>query len=247
MVDSSNPKIPSLYVRFDSIDLYHTEKGWLHTLSIPAVRDLVQMGLNESPMEGNPELPVGNYEELRIVISEAWITDSDGDHPVEIAGGSCLLGFRLKPGTVVVADGAMDIIVDFNVEKSIVKDGDGNYRLQPVASCVAGSFRGGPTIEGLVTDGTVPLSKASVVVTAHPPATANYAAQTVSGDLEGDGTDDTGKFKIWTVKDGVYDITISWTDPNDPSRKLSATLPDVVLDHTSGIYLGTVVLTPQGN
>lgn len=247
MVDSSDPKIPSLYVRFDSIDLYNTQKGWQHTITIPVVYDLVRLGLIEIPMCGNPELPVGNYEELRMVISEAWISDSDGDHPVEITGNSGFLGFRFKPGTVVEENRMIDLIVDFNVEKSIVKDGDGNYRLQPVVSCVAGSHRGGPTIEGLITDGQVPLSKASVVAAGHQPGTGSYTAQTVEGDVERDGADDTGKFKIWTVKDGVYDVTINWTDPNNPSRKLSATVPDVVLDHTSGIYLGTVVLTPQGN
>ncbi len=246
MVDSSDPKISALEVKVDSIDVYHSQTGWLSLITIPVHYDFVQMGLWERVLIAN-YAPSGNYERLRIVISQVWATDADGRHDVEIVGNSGVMELRLSPGTVLTDDGAVNMIVDFNVEKSILKDGQGNYSLQPEASYLGDAYADSTTLQGFVSDGTVRLSKASVVVTAHPPVTGTYTAKTVAGDVEGDGIDDTGKFVAWTLKAGVYDITITWTDPNDPSRKLSATVPDVVTDHHPYIDLGTVVLTPQSN
>jgi hypothetical protein len=200
---------------------------------------------DETLMGTNGLVPAGAYQQLRMVISDAWVTDSDGRHQVTNLGSLDKTGIKFNLNFVLEGDSTIEIIMDFNVEKSIVKNGNGSYRLQPVVPCSVRVTSG--TVTGLVTDGTSPLGNATVTATAVPPATGGNSTMTVTGDVDGDTVDDTGKFKMWALKEGSYNFTISWTDPNDGSRTLTATVPNVAVTAGQNTDIGTIVLTAPSN
>jgi hypothetical protein len=92
------------------------------------------------------------------------------------------------------------------------------------------------TITGTVTEGTGPVSNATVhaVYTAGP----NYAAGTEVNTTStlGDGT-----FKVWALLPGTYRLDVSYTNP-ETSQTTTATVNDVTVTANANTAVGTVTL-----
>ncbi len=83
-------------------------------------------------------LEAGTYSEIRLHVNavqdgveDSYITLDDGNHELDIPSGS-QTGLKVKGDIVVEADQAVGFTVDFDVRKSIVVLGTGEYKLKPV-------------------------------------------------------------------------------------------------------------------
>ena len=101
--------------------------------------DLKAFSGNASSFLGDAAIPVGDYNGIRITVTSATATlASNGTTvPVKVPSGA----LRIKGHFSVVAGKETDLTLDFNLARSVVQKGNGEYVLKPVLR-LAASERG---------------------------------------------------------------------------------------------------------
>lgn len=209
LVDAPDPSISSLNVTIDRVEAHIVNPSdpndndpghWRAITSTPRTFDLLDLQRNEAIL-GSATLPVGSYSQIRLFPSSATLTDSTGTHNVSIPSAS-QTGIKLNVNYTISANEVTAILLDFNVSKSLIKTGNGQYRLQPVIPVVVKALSG--TITGTVSDGSGAVNGADIK--------AVYTA----GDKYALGTEVNtsvsaadGSFKIWALLPGTYDLTVT--------------------------------------
>jgi hypothetical protein len=170
----------------------------------PVTVNLLELAKREQ-LIGADTLPVGQYTQVRFFPENVTVTDGTGTHPVTVPSGDQTgikvnVNYDVQPGTVT------SVLLDFNVAKSIVRTGNGQYRLQPVIPAVVKAASG--TVTGTVMDGAgAPLPSVSV--------TAVYAAgdaYPVGTEVNTSTTGADGTYKLWALLPGQYALTATYTD-----------------------------------
>jgi hypothetical protein len=236
LVDAPDPTITSLNVTIDRVEAHvvnpddpnDNEPGhWTAIATTPQTFDLLDLVTNEAIL-GSANLPVGHYTQVRLFVSNATVTDATGTHPVTIpsAGNT---GIKLNVNYDITPNQITAILLDFNVSKSLIKQGNGQYRLQPVIPVVVKVLSG--TITGTVTQGGAPLDNADV--RAVYAAGNNYA---IGQEVNTTFTQDNGTFKIWALLPGTYNITV--TAPGGATT----TLNGVVVQANQNTGVGTIAV-----
>lgn len=231
MADAPDPTITSVEVDIDRIEA-HVNGSWQVVNDVAQTVDLMTLVENDTVV-GQSLVTAGSYNQIRLIVSGGRVTDSDGTHDLQIPSG-IQTGIKINLNFDVDPNVLTEILLDFNVQKSIVKQGNGVYRLQPVIPAVIKVLSG--TINGVVTDGTNPLHNASVRATYT--AGSSYAIGTVVNET---ATLEDGMFKLWALLPGTYLLEVSWTDPNDPNIVLTASLADVVVTAGQDTDAGVIV------
>ena len=138
----------------------------------PVSFDLMKLrnGLVENLV--NMNIPVGEYDEIRIVTSEANLKVKDGDlYSLKIPSGPQTgIKLKIKPAISVQGGLTSELLLDFDLSRSFVLKGNLNqvaeingFNFKPVVRAVNNSYAG--SIEGKVTDITQnKLVNASVMV-----------------------------------------------------------------------------------
>ena len=180
-------------------------------------------------------LPPGNYNQVRLMVSSATVTDDTGTHPVEIPS-NLQTGIKVNINAPVNEGEVTVILLDFNVEKSLVEKGDGSYLLQPVIPAVlevlSGTVTGNVTKEGVVHEGAT--------VTAVYVEGDNYPIGT---EVNTGVSDADGNFKIWALLEGKYDVIATWTDEGTTTTYSGSVLGAVVTaGNDTGV--GTIDMVP---
>jgi hypothetical protein len=236
LVDAPDPTITSLNITIDRVeahvvnpdDLNDNEPGHWQTITTnPQTFDLLDLVTNEAIL-GSGTLPVGRYSQVRLFISNATVTDATGTHPVTIpsAGNT---GIKLNVDYTISPNQITAILLDFNVSKSLIKTGNGQYRLQPVSPAVVKVLSG--TITGTVTRNGTPLDNADVK--AVYVSGGKYAAGT---EVNTSLTQDNGTFKIWALLPGTYNLTV--TAPGGTTATRNA----VVVTANQNTAVGTIAV-----
>lgn len=177
--------------------------GW-HDLTLPAPKRIDLLNLTNGVLEelGSTALPAGDYSQLRLVLA-----DNNGQQPlanaVQPIGGALVAlktpsaqqsGLKLQVHFTVEANRTIDLVLDFDACKSVVKAGrSGDFILKPVIS-VTPKFVA--SIQGFVT------------------TTLNLSATAVSAQQNGvvvrsTVPDATGKFILSFLQDGTYTVVIT--------------------------------------
>lgn len=188
---------------------------------------------NADTLLGSALVPAGHYKQVRMFVSEATVTDSSGVHDVQIPSG-LQTGIKINLDYEVDADVITDILLDFNVERSFILQGNGTYRLQPVIPAVV-KVRSG-TATGVAVDAAGAVGNATVK--AIYTAGSNYALGT---EVNGTYTQPDGVFKVWALLPGTYTITFSYVDPSS-SAELTAAVTDVEIVANANTHIGTIQL-----
>lgn len=150
-----------VWVQFDSVTLKPASEPDAITLEFnpPMTIDLLTLqGQNSLQMLFNETLPTGNYEWLRmnITASNDGVMDSyirlidNSVHDLDIPSGG-ESGLKIIGGLEIIANTPTNMLIDFDLRKSIVMTGSGDYSLIPVLKLVNGADTGSIT-------GTVELS-----------------------------------------------------------------------------------------
>ncbi len=183
-----------------------TDSGWSEVvLSTPTRLNLLTLTNGVLDELGQTALPTGKYTQLRLVLSP-----NDSAHPlansVTPTGGSETAlttpsgqqsGIKTNIDIDIAADKVADFVLDFQVCKSIVKRGNtGQYNLKPVITVLPRLSDAGMRIVGYV-DTTL------------TPATTSVSAQVGGVPVRSTPPDSTGKFVLYPVPAGNYDLVVN--------------------------------------
>ncbi len=183
-----------------------TDSGWSELVLNPAKRvDLLTLTNGVLESLGQISLPAGNYTQLRLVLAA-----NDASHPfansvLPTGGVETALttpsaqqsGIKLKADIDVPAGEVVDVALDFDACKSIVKRGNsGQYNLKPVVSIIPIVSAAGLRVVGYV-DRSIALG------------TTNVSAQLNGVPVKASPPDATGRFVLYPVPIGSYDLVVS--------------------------------------
>ncbi|OLC97106.1 MAG: hypothetical protein AUH86_08270 [Acidobacteria bacterium 13_1_40CM_4_58_4] len=235
-------------------------------VSAPVQADLLHLPANgQCLLEqlGSTSLPAGDYQQIRLIlVANAvpsgpvpstnacsslgnifnCVVDTTGTHTLDLSS-EANTGLKIPPGQVmggpihVAAGQSVDLNIDFNTCASIIKEGNGNFRLKPTltAGVVSANTTG---ISGQIVDNVTSQPIAGAVVTlqfADMSGTDRIAMQEL--------TDSNGHFgfcpltlPVGAVPDVVVDAITSSGTAYDVT---------VVFNVTAGTNLGAVPLVAE--
>lgn len=230
LVDAASPEILAANVTITGIDA-NVNGGWTTISDEDREVDLLTLR-DQDLLLGSVALPAGTYNQVRLRVSNATVTTAEGTFPVTIpsaeqTGIKINLNYTINPNTVT------EILLDFNVGKSFLRQGNGTWRMQPVIPAVIRTLSG--TITGLATSAGGNLNGATV--------TATYTAgesYPVGTEVNSTTTMNDGGFRLWALLPGTYTLTFSYTDANNVTQ--TATVENVVVTANQATDVGTVTL-----
>jgi hypothetical protein len=203
--DAVNVSIEKVRVH-QSATAADSDAGWSEIVLSPPMRvDLLSLTNGFLADLGQTSLPAGKYTQLRLVLAPNGSMPPFANSVLPSGGSETALdtpsgqqsGLKLNADITVPADKVLDVVLDFDACKSVVKRGNsGQYNLKPVIAVIPVLFDAGLRIVGYVdpaiaTRATAVSAQASgVPVKATPP-------------------DPTGKFVLYPVPVGTYDLVVT--------------------------------------
>lgn len=164
--------------------------GWFVINDSTRYFDLLQLTNGASAILGDTSLAAGQYTQIRLFIGDgSYVVDQGIKHDLEVPSGS-QSGLKLIHQFTIEAGKLYELLLDFNVEKSIVITGNGKYKLKPTIKVTPVVISG--SISGVV----LPLD-------AQPTIWTVYGTDTITTY-----TDLQGHFKLMGLLQGFYDINI---------------------------------------
>lgn len=164
--------------------------GWFVINDSTRFFDLLQLTNGASVILGDTSLPAGQYTQIRLFIGDgSYVIDQGTKHDLEVPSGS-QSGLKLIHQFTIETGKLYELLLDFNVEKSIVITGNGKYKLKP-------TIRVTPiVISGSISGQVLPLY-------AQPTIRTVYGTDTITTY-----TDLQGFFKLMGLPQGIYDVNI---------------------------------------
>ena len=206
-------------VQYNSSD---NEQGWTSFKSFngPITVDLTELIAGNSLLLTNEIIPAGMLKQIRLILSDNNMLVIDGEtEPVHLDTPSAQQsGLKLKLDTKLEAGFSYTFILDWDVQKSVVKAGNsGKYNLKPVirvnAEVNSGSISGRviEIVEGVETalEGVTIVNLSKGVDTWSAEANSN------------------GDFLFQGLKAGTYTLTIQETGYVDYTSDVSVTVGNV--------------------
>ena len=164
--------------------------GWFVINDSTRYFDLLQLTNGASAILGDTSLPAGQYTQIRLFIGDgSYVIDQGIKHDLEVPSDS-QSGLKLIHQFTIEPVKLYELLLDFNVEKSIIITGNGQYKLKPTIKVTPVVISG--SISGLV----LPLD-------AQPTIWTTYGTDTITTY-----TDLQGNFKLMGLLQGLYDVNI---------------------------------------
>ncbi len=209
LTDAAAPNLDAVNVTVREVRVHQSanasesDAGWSEITLEPA-RKINLLGLTNGVLEslGQTSLPAGHYTQLRLVLSKNTATNIANsvvlsgtkteipvDTPSAVQSGIKLINeFDVVPGQVV------DLVLDFDALKSIVRRGNGTYLLKPVIHVI-------PTVLTGI-DGFVDTSLLGDNVMVSSEVSGTVIRSTVPNSQ-------TGEFFLSHLAAGTYEIVIT--------------------------------------
>ena len=186
--------------------------------------DLLELMNGASVVLGDTSLAPGNYTQIRLIVTDSsYVIDNDGKHYLTIPSGY-QTGIKLNHSFSIESDNIYELLLDFNVEKSILKTGNGQYKLKPVIRVVP------VVISGSISGQILPLEALPGVVS------------TIAGaDTVTTYVDDAGYFKLVGLLEGFYNVNIL----PDTTVYKDSTITNVQVMQNQNTDLGTITIQPK--
>jgi hypothetical protein len=180
--------------------------GWSEVVLDPARRvDLLSLTNGVLEELGETPLPAGRYTQLRLVLADNTAAAPFANSVVPTGGSEVALdtpsaqqsGLKMNVNIDVPADKVVDVVLDFDACKSVVKRGNsGRYNLKPVVSVIPLLSDAGLRVVGWVTPAVAATAPSVSVQASGVPVKA-----TVPDPV-------TGRFVLYPVPVGTYDLVI---------------------------------------
>jgi hypothetical protein len=230
--DAPDPTITAINLTFTKLQA-HVGSSWVEIPLADETVDLMDL-TSQDMLLGTATLPAGHYTQIRLFPSSVTVTDSDGTHDVNI-GSASHTGIKVNINADLGENLVQTLLLDFNVDKSLIKQGNGQYRLQPVLVGVVQVMSG--TVTGVATDGTNPLLNAHVTAVYEAGDSFPIGTEVNTSSSLADGT-----FKIWALLAGTYTLNFTWTSEDGTVTK-TAQVTGVVVTPNQDASVGTVTLS----
>ena len=120
--------------------------GWFVINDSTRYFDLLLLTNGASSVLGDTTLTAGKYTQIRLIIGTgSYVIDQGVKHNLEIPSGS-QTGLKLTHQFTIEGGKLYELILDFNVDKSIIITGNGKYKLKPtirvMPMVISGSISG---------------------------------------------------------------------------------------------------------
>jgi hypothetical protein len=230
LADAPDPTISSLVINVTKVEA-NIDGGW-QTLDVQDTEvDLLDLVKNDILLATN-DVPAGHYNQVRVFVDSATVTDGDGTHNVTIPSGA-QTGIKLNVNGDIEPNQIVTLLLDFNVGKSLIKTGNGQYKLQPVIPVVVKVLSG--TISGTVRSSSGELADNTDVQAIY----TSGGSYPVGTEVNTSYTLDDGTFKLWALLPGTYTLHFTRTD-GEASE--TATIEDVTVTANHDTDIGLVTL-----
>lgn len=195
--------------------------GWFIINDSTRYFDLLLLTNGASAILGDSSLPAGNYTQIRLIIGEgSYVIDNGVKHNLEIPSGF-QTGIKLIHQFTIEEGKLYELILDFNVEKSIVITGKGKYLCKPTIRVMP------MVISGSISGQVLPL-------VAQPTIWTVYGTDTITTY-----TDLQGFFKLMALPQGIYDVSII---PADTLIYRDTTLTNIQVLANQDTDIGVITL-----
>ena len=198
--------------------------GWFVINDSTRYFDLLQLTNGASAILGDTSLPAGQYTQIRLFIGDgSYVIDQGIKHDLEVPSGS-KSGLKLIHQFTIESNKLYELLLDFNVEKSIIITGNGQYKLKPTIKVTP------VVISGSISGEVLPLD-------AQPTIWTVYGIDTITTY-----TDLQGHFKLMGLLQGLYDVNII---PLDTMVYRDTVITGVQVIANQETDIGIVTLQPK--
>ena len=198
--------------------------GWFVINDSTRYFDLLQLTNGASAVLGDTSLAPGKYTQIRLIIgSGSYVIDQGVKHDLEVPSGS-QSGLKLNHQFTIESGKLYELLLDFNVDKSIVITGNGKYKLKPTIRVMP------IVISGSISGQVLPLE-------AQPTIWTVYGTDTITTY-----TNLQGFFKLMALPAGLYDVNII---PADTVIYMDTTITNVQVIANQDTDIGTITLEPR--
>jgi hypothetical protein len=206
------------------------DAGWSEVL-LAAPQRVNLLSLNNGTLLplGQTELPAGSYTQMRLVLAANTaanpmanaLTPTGGEETALTTPSGQQSGVKMNVNIAVPAGQVADFAIDFDACKSFVKAGNsGKYLLKPVLSVIPILSTAGQRIVGFV-DPTLVTAGTTV------------SAQLGGAPVRATPPDATGRFVLYPVPAGTYDLVITATG------RVNAVMTGVPVGETTSTVIGS--------
>jgi hypothetical protein len=228
----AKPLIPDdpteLWLYFDAVYMHSPGGGWV-SLSLPEkpfrINLLAFYNDHTTQIVTPSRVAAGKITQIRFEISRAEMVVSGSVHNIDLDVSSGTLKTDVPVDHEVVADGSVHLVSHFDLSRSIVATGSGEYKIKPVIH-IFDEVQEGATICGSIDAATFfgDPPEAVVVSVIRDPAGNTYTQATVARESTTDPTDfcifwvvpnESYRVEIDTDGDGLTDSTAKFVDRED--------------------------------
>lgn len=214
--------------------------GWIDIpLARPQRVDLLTLTNGVLFPLGEAPMPAGKYQQMRLVLADNTAANPLANSVKPTGGVETPLdtpsaqqsGLKINMNVDVPAGQVLDVVLDFDACKSVVKRGNsGRYNLKPVLTVVPIVNSGGQRVEGWV---DASLAGASTFV----------SVQAQGLQVKASIPDSTGRFVLFPVPVGIYDLIVT-----SPGRA-TAVVTNVPVGATAVTSVGSTIVrvNPPGS
>lgn len=205
----------------------NSEEGWIVINNPQKSYNLLELTNGATELLGSAELEVGNYEQIRLILSRNGnnIVVGGVTQDLFIPSGT-QTGIKLLVNAEILADITYTILLDFDVARSVVERGNAQagaqYLLKPVIKATNQAITG--NISGVVE----PVDAADFI---YAIAGADTISSTKADTLN-------GSYTLIGLEEGSY--TVSFDPTNTVYQSQDTTSVQVTVSETNDI--GTVIL-----
>lgn len=135
------------------VEIGSEERGWTVVNDTEQTHDLLTLVDNVSVVLGEVELAAGEYDQIRLILSEENAVIADGvSQPLKVPSGQ-QTGIKLDGPFTIGSGQIVEIVLDFDAQKSIHWNRGQGFMLKPVVQIESVTSGGGSFISGDVRAG----------------------------------------------------------------------------------------------
>lgn len=124
-------EITKALVNISSVEVHLIATGWYTVVEEPQTFDLIQLK-NAEEVLGNATLNAGRYTQIRLHVSDAFVTVDGIEHKLKISSGTVQI---ISPFSID-KDETTTLTLDFDLEKSVVSTGSNKYIMNPTIKII---------------------------------------------------------------------------------------------------------------
>ncbi|MES2628353.1 MAG: DUF4382 domain-containing protein [Bacteroidota bacterium] len=199
------------------------DESWVSLGGVrPGMYNLLELTNGVDTLIADAALAPGRINQIRLILGDNnYVVVGGQRYPLKTPSAQ-QSGLKIKFKTDLVAGVIQLVVLDFDVAKSVVEHGNGDYHLKPVIRAFVDKSGG-------VISGQVVPAVPSVVEAVSP------------GDGTSAYTSADGRFVLRGLQDGVYTVTIT---PATSSGYAAKTIANVVVKKGEVSNTGVTVLNP---